>query len=89
MYTPCDKCGIIVESMDSHECLSNPDIITFETIGCGTARISRDVESATWTPTSDGFADLTLTMKGGSEVIHKVARRTGISVCRRLMGDPR
>lgn len=89
MYTPCAQCGNIIESLDEHDCPSNPNQVIFQSIGYGTVHVSCRVASVSWQPTPDGFAELTFVMKGGSEIIHKVARRTAIGVCRKLMGDPR
>jgi hypothetical protein len=89
MYTPCAHCGIILEAGGLHECLSNPAIITFETVGSGPVQVMKAVKAASWRPTADGYADLTLIMKDGLEFTCKVERRTGINVCRRLMGEPR
>lgn len=86
----CKSCGKLVISNELHECSDEDDqgFIHFpvvnDTPGAIGIRRSR-IESASWSPTADGYAEISITLKSGSIHIHKVDRHTAIRVCRNIM----
>jgi len=90
MHDACEHCGKLVVSRDLHECSQENDgeFIHFPVVNDipGAVGLRRSkIESASWAPTLDGFAEISIILRNGTVHIHKVERLTAIRICKNIM----